>query len=184
MCQNDLTQSKEAKKRIGVITHIRVNFYEVECIKLALIGFSNGIKNEILPKQLSGIDLNYLKAQLRYLKDWFHNLDQIATLQQDGSNEVLLPFTSSELVDWLLPVCQSCVDNTAVLFASTENFSTEFAPKSSADLVKDVVLAQLRLILKYYYQLAQTYQQKLVDKLIAIQQQDYPLYPIFTESDE
>lgn len=164
----------------GVITHIRLNYYELECIRLALIGLSEGIQSGVLSKSLTDIPLSSLNAKLRYLNHWLHKPKLRSQLRLDGSNSVLWPLTSSELVDWLLLVCQSCINANAILIATFEVIGSEYTAYSDIYLENEIVSSNFSAFQHYYNDIVAVYQPILIDKLVDIQKQDYPLYPNFT----
>lgn len=172
----------------GVLTHITLNYHEVVCIELALVGLTENIRNKNLPEALAGFSLAHLSAQLHYLNYWLNQPTLKSQLRLDGKNSVLWPFTSSELVDWLLRICQSCISEGAILIASAEAASceyTEFAEMyvdgvDSYSLADYLSYSNFSAFQCYYNDIVATCQDTLVRKLTALCGQDYPLFPQFS----
>lgn len=192
MYQTSLQPATQANvftfQRQGVLTHVTLNYHEVMCIEIALTGFAEKIRNKDLPTVFKGYRVDRLKAQLRYLQNWFDQPDLRAQLRLDGRNSVHWPFTSSELVNWLLPVCQSCIDEDAVLIVAADAACCEYADyadtylyhENSHSLIDHMEYVSFSSFRDHYSDLVATYQAVLVRKLAAIQSQRYPLFPTFS----
>ncbi|PIQ43264.1 MAG: hypothetical protein COV52_01985 [Gammaproteobacteria bacterium CG11_big_fil_rev_8_21_14_0_20_46_22] len=190
------------KQESGVLTHIELNYHELICIELALIGFEELIhqidqqgldvcyRNNIIPYGLMGVSVDHLKAQLRYLKHWANKPALKDQLRYDGKNTVSWSFTSSELVDWLLCVCQSCISIDAILIRTYDSASEEYADFKTLylehdedqryTLADDMQYSNISTWQHYYNDIVNTCQLGLVRKLATIKLQDYPLFPKFS----
>ncbi len=168
----------------GIVSYIKLNFYEIECIEIALQSFYEKLKQNNLPALLIGLGDHHLQ----YLSAWLNKPMLKNQLRFDGSNSVVWPFTSSELVDWLVLVCAYCVDEDAIFMASAHAASCETSaytdiyldhciPYSEDD---DATYQHYSRFRHYYDEIITTYHEKLVKKLFAIQQQNYPLCSDFS----
>ena len=179
------TQVIPMQKPLGVITHVELNYHEVQCTELALIGLAERIRNNDLPDNPAKPSMNHLKAQLNYLRHWLNQPALKSQLRLDGSNTALWPVTSSELVDWLLAICQSCINEDAILIAAADASCYEYAEFSetylenndSYSLADDMHYCHFSAFQHYYNDIVTTCQATLVGKLTQIQAQDYPLFP-------
>jgi len=169
----------------GVLTHVELNYHEVQCIELALIGLAEHIRNNDLPDNPAKPSMNHLKAQLNYLRHWLNQPALRAQLRLEGSNTVLWPFTSSELVDWLLAICQSCITIDAILIAAADASCYEYAEFSETylenndnySLADEMHYCNFSAFQHYYNDIVTSCQATLVGKLMRIQAQNYPLFP-------
>jgi hypothetical protein len=174
----------------GVLTHVELNHHEFQCIEIALTGLEEMIRNNQVPVDLTDVTLSHLSAQLSYLKHWLDQPELKERLRFDGKNSVLWPCTSSELVDWLLRVCQSCINEDAILIMATNSASCEYADFAAMYLedddsdvcsfADDMVYSNFSAFQCYYNDIVTTCRLTLIDKLTAIQAQGYPLFPRFT----
>ncbi len=179
------TQVIPIKSEPGVLTHVELNYHEVQCIELAFIGLAEYLRNNDLPDTLGTSSLSTLKAQLNYLEHWLNQPALRAQLRLDGSNTVLWPVTSSELVDWLLAICQSCINEDAILIAAVDasgyetiQFSeTTLENNDSYSWADDMHYCRFSSFQHYYNAMVIACQAKLVGKLVQIQVQNYPLFP-------
>lgn len=171
--------------QVGVVTHVSLNAHDVACIELALQGFAQCIHDQHFPEALAGFDATQLSAQLRYLQCWFNQPALKAQLRLDGSNSVLWPFTSSELVDWLSLVCGSCITKDAILIAAanaarheyaefTHMYSENVTRYSLADYLEYSNFSACQC---YYHDIVDSCQGTLLGKLAALKAADYPLFP-------
>ncbi len=183
----------------GLLTQVRLNYPELVCIELALLGLEDMIRQiaqrgldeycreNTMPDSLIGLSMGHLKARLRYLRRWLDKPAFSRQLRYDGMNTVLWPFTSSELVDWLCQICQSCITRDAILLKAYESASEEFTDvarqfsaydnQQGCSLVDELCYSNIRGWQDHYSDIANTCQSTLVRKLVAIQQQGYPLFP-------
>jgi hypothetical protein len=168
----------------GVLTHVELNYHEVQCIEIALIGLAEIIRNNTLPDDLTAFSLNHLAAQLNYLRCWLNKPTLKSQLRLDGLNCVLWPFTSSELVDWLIHLCQACISEDAILIIAADATSCEYAQfseiyledRESYSLVDDMTYQNFSAFQHYYNGIVTDNQAKLVRKLVLIQEQGYPTF--------
>ena len=93
----------------GVITHILLNYHEIECAELALTGLSELLRQYKRPKALARYRLNELSAQLRYLKHWLDQPELKRHCRGDGKDSGYWPVTSGERASWLKDICQACI---------------------------------------------------------------------------
>lgn len=188
----------------GVITHVKLNYHELVCIELALIGLKEHIRclncdssdeydrNNHLPKALSNFSASHLAAQLRYIKHWLDQPAYRAQLQLNAANSVLWPIASSEIVDWLLRIGKSCISLDAILIKTYESASSEYA--DFAILASDQIENEFSTAINpiqysnfsgwqhYYQNIVNTCQFKLVRKFASIKSQGYPLFPKFSQA--
>ena len=171
----------------GVITHILLNYHEIECVELALTGLSALLRQHKRPKALTHYSLDQLSAQLHYLKHWLDQPKLKRRCRVDGKNSVYWPVTSSEIVIWLKDICQSCITEDAILLASTDAVSYEYTEyvdlyleDSDTNVLLDTTTYHaISAFRSYYHKIVNNYQKNLVQKLLLICEQDYPLYPDF-----
>lgn len=181
------SEAVPTNEQSGVITHIMLNYHEVQCIEIALIGFEECIRQQVLPEVLSGINANHLFARLSYLRNWLHQSDCKSRLRFDGANSVLWPFTSSELVDWLLPLCEHCITQDALTIVSIEAANYDYADYSnfyleddeSYSLADNMMYCHYRGFRDYYNDIIKSNQATIVDKLKTIQKNGYPLHSLY-----
>lgn len=172
----------------GVITHILLNYHEIECVELALTGLAELLRQHKRPKELTHYRLDQLSAQLRYLKIWLNQSELKRHCRVDGKNSVYWPVTSSETVIWLKDICQSCITKDAILLASTDAASYEYTEyvdlhleDSDTNLLLDPTTYHVISAFQSYYQkIVNNHKKNLGQKLSLICEQDYPLYPDFT----
>lgn len=181
------------QQELGVLTQVKLNYHELVCIEIALIGLKDIVCQnwkETLPEALSEFTVDQLEAQWRYLMDWLNKPVLKEQLRLDGNNTVWWPFASSELVDWLLNVCQSCVNSDAILVKAYESASAEYTDleslyleheeKLNYPLMDDMQYSAISGWQAHFNEIVNATQSSLVRKLKAIQSQGYPLTPIFS----
>ena len=176
---------------VGVLTHIQLNYDEHQCIELALIGLTEIIRHNDMLSTLTNVSVDHLYTQRRYLMHWLNQPMLTSQLRFDGKNRVWWPFASSELVDWLLWVCQFCINEDAILIAAADAASDEYAEWTETvltyldhhSLAKHGYDSNFSQFQRYYNGIVARYQTSLIEKLAAIQAQDYPLYPRFSVLD-
>lgn len=181
------------KQEPGILTRVKLNYHELICIEIALIGLKDLVCQnwkEALPEALQKFTIEQLKAQLRYLMDWLNKPMLKEQLRLDGNNTVWWPFTSSELVDWLLNICQSCINSDAIFVKACDSASIEYADfeslcleheeKLNYPLADDMEYSAISGWQDHYNYIVNAAETSLVRKLKAIQSQGYPLYPIFS----
>jgi len=152
----------------GVLTHIALNQNEVTCIEIALIGLAERIRCGDVSALFAGDPPARLKAQLCYLSHWINHPTLRAHCRSAQDQPVWWPFTSSELVNWLACVCQSCIDRDAVFIMAACTVGGEAMDSASAEF---------RTYQHHYQAIVMTHQAVLMEKLAAIQAQGYPLFP-------
>lgn len=169
------------QKPNGVLTHLLLNYHEWQCIELALIGFTQHIRYQNMPVSLTGVSIDHLSAQRRYLTHWLYQPALKSQLRLDGNNRVQWPFTSSELVNWLLLICQSCISEEAIFIVAADAAGVEHIEWHDRYLeeLNPLFLSNrsFTLFQRYYRDVITTAQPSLIKQLSAIQQQDYPLFP-------
>jgi hypothetical protein len=186
-CQTKQTSLTQYPYIPGVITYIALNYYEIECIELALTGLSELLRQHKRPKALTRYRLDQLSAQLRYLKHWLDKPELKWRCRVDGKNSVYWPITSSEIVIWLRDICQFCINEDAILVASADAANYEYTEyvdlcledNDTNSLTDSIAYETIHAFQSYYNKIISNHQKILVQKLSLICEQDYPLYPDF-----
>ncbi|MBX9706194.1 MAG: hypothetical protein K2Q14_04640 [Gammaproteobacteria bacterium] len=167
------------KKGNGVITHIALKSSEVEYIELALLSVELRIANSTELDVFIYDSTDRIYAKLDYLKHWLNNPEFKSKMQCFDQNSVVWPFASSELVDWLLEVCQHRISDGALDYQAAMGADSMCIryPDDDIDSANDPWHHAFSLCREGYAAIRALHQSALKDKINYIKSQGYPLFP-------